>query len=114
VHITALIFNAARSAGVKLTQRILFENALGPEVVIRLLRAAPDPLKTLSASFFDVALNPTAAQRFGLVQFWQTLHDSLVECLQIFLTLDGSPKILRALVMMRSHLTFAIRGDQLI
>jgi hypothetical protein len=95
LQITASIFNAARPSWVKL---IFLENPSGPAVVIRPFRAAPDSLRTLSAGFFDVVLNPTAARIFGLLKFRQALPDSLVERLRSFVMLEGSSEILRVLV----------------
>jgi hypothetical protein len=69
-------------------------------VVTQLLQRAPDPQRTLSEAFFEVALDSERARIFGLVDYSQTLRPDLVVLLRILLKFDSKHHILGELVEM--------------
>jgi hypothetical protein len=69
-----------------------------PPVVSRLLESASDPERTLSNSFFDVALDCQRAKVFGLVDYSRDLTEELVILLRALLTIESKFNILGALV----------------
>jgi hypothetical protein len=71
-----------------------------PPVVSRLLERASNPKRTLSQSFFDVALQRERAKIFGMIDFSRMLTDELVDLLRVLLTVASRLNILAELVEM--------------
>jgi hypothetical protein len=69
-----------------------------PSVVVRLIRQSPDPVRTLSVSYFEQALTPKTASVYGLVHFHQTLQGPILERLKQLLTASSRTHMLERLV----------------
>jgi hypothetical protein len=69
-----------------------------PGAFVKFLQEQHDPARTLSKSFFEIALKPDHARLFGLVEFYQTLADPLLSTLLSILTVTGSKCILSQLI----------------
>jgi hypothetical protein len=69
-----------------------------PPVVSQLLKRTTDPKRTLSQSFFDVALDCERAKVFGFVDYARPLTEELVILLRVLLTISSRHNILGELI----------------
>jgi hypothetical protein len=89
---------SARQIAVEITRRWEANLGILPAFIVRLFRRSPHPQRTLSNSFFSVALDAEAAPIFGLVSFFQILTPELIALLRSLLTIEASQPILARLV----------------
>jgi hypothetical protein len=83
---------------VHITQHWTESFSVLPEVVIMALNHSTDPCRTLSASFFELALSQDGAKIFSLIEFYQTMSKQLLDALSTLLTFKSSKNILRHLL----------------